>query len=1071
MKRLLLITSLAVCYSSLVPAAPLGTAFTYQGRLNDGNNPATGSYDLRFAIYDAVTNGNVISGVLTNAATPVSNGLLTVKLDFGSGTFTGEARWLETAARTNGSAEGFEVMAPRNELTPAPYAIMAGSASNLLGAVSLSQLPAAVVTNGAAAVALSGTFTGNGANLTNVNAATLAGLNATNFWQLGGNNVASGQFLGSTNNQALEFKAGGQRALRLEPNLASGAPNVIGGAPGNFAGPGVQGATIGGGGANDGSNHYTNSVTSYYGTVGGGASNNVNGPGGTVGGGQFNSAYQASTVGGGYGNVASGGNATVAGGYANKASSDYATVGGGAANTASGLATVAGGNQNTASAYRATVSGGYYNTASATEATVGGGSANTASGQDATVSGGWNNEATNSYATVPGGYQNSAGGQFSLAAGKHAKAVHDGAFVWADNHAADFVSTAGDQFLIRAQGGVGIGLANPAATLEVAGVRSNGIFAGSNIRVTGAGGNGAMVALDLATYQTSSNLPNAQIRATEYLFGADLDFLTKDSGAPNNYLLPRVRITRNGNVGIGTTNPATALDVNGTVKALAFSGNGANVTNLNSAALTGTLPLGTLPGAVVTTNYQNSVTLSGTFTGNGSGLSNTTAVALGGLAVSNFWQLGGNTVAPGQFLGSTNDQPLEFWVKGHRALRLEPTTNTDDRLSNSVNLVGGPPGNFIAPGVHGSVILGGGGQINYFASTNSVYADDCFLGSGSQNSIQSNAYSSFLGGGFDNHIETNARHSFLGGGGYNLIMADSDECFLGGGFFNSIEANSSESVLVGGSDNHIGHDSPLCFLGGGDLCFVLSNSTCSFLGGGEANMINTYCAYSVLVGGTQNVIDEGASLACLLGGLHNVVGARLSVVPGGDHNYAGGQNSFAAGHRAKAQHDGAFVWGDTTDADVTSSADNQFMVRASGGTVIYSGTDTTHGVSLAANGGSWTSLSDRHAKSDIEPVDSRALLEKVAALPVSTWRYNGQNAAIRHIGPMAQDFKAAFQVGETDKGITTIDADGVALAAIQGLNQKVEEQAAALKAKDAELQALKQRLEAIEKLLVPATPK
>ena len=84
---------------------------------------------------------------------------------------------------------------------------------------------------------------------------------------------------------------------------------------------------------------------------------------------------------------------------------------------------------------------------------------------------------------------------------------------------------------------------------------------------------------------------------------------------------------------------------------------------------------------------------------------------------------------------------------------------------------------------------------------------------------------------------------------------------------------------------------------------------------------------------------------------------------------------------------------------------------------------------------------------------------------MSTWRYNSQDATIRHIGPMAQDFKAAFGVGETDTGITTIDADGVALAAIQGLNQKAEEQAAQLRAKEAKIQALEERLTALEKLL------
>src|SRR6267142_1664180 len=80
------------------------TAFTYQGRLNDSGGPASGSYDLRFAIFDAVTNGSVAAGPLINAPTDVSNGLFTVTLDFGANAFPGADRWLEIGARTNGSA-------------------------------------------------------------------------------------------------------------------------------------------------------------------------------------------------------------------------------------------------------------------------------------------------------------------------------------------------------------------------------------------------------------------------------------------------------------------------------------------------------------------------------------------------------------------------------------------------------------------------------------------------------------------------------------------------------------------------------------------------------------------------------------------------------------------------------------------------------------------------------------------------------------------------------------------------------------------------------------------------------
>src|ERR1035438_270174 len=104
-----------------------GTAFTYNGRLNDGTNPVTGSYDLRFTLYTATTGGTV-SGALTNAATGITNGLFTVTLDFG-GVFNGANYWLELAAHTNGGG-AFSTLSPRQPVLPTPYAIYAANAGN-----------------------------------------------------------------------------------------------------------------------------------------------------------------------------------------------------------------------------------------------------------------------------------------------------------------------------------------------------------------------------------------------------------------------------------------------------------------------------------------------------------------------------------------------------------------------------------------------------------------------------------------------------------------------------------------------------------------------------------------------------------------------------------------------------------------------------------------------------------------------------------------------------------------------------------------------------------------------------
>src|SRR4029077_7679261 len=89
--------------------------------------------------------------------------------------------------------------------------------------------------------------------------------------------------------------------------------------------------------------------------------------------------------------------------------------------------------------------------------------------------------------------------------------------------------------------------------------------------------------------------------------------------------------------------------------------------------------------------------------------------------------------------------------------------------------------------------------------------------------------------------------------------------------------------------------------------------------------------------------------------------------------------------------------------------------------------------------GVWTSVSDRSRKTDFKEVDTRAILDKLAAMPVRQWRYTNEDSCLKHIGPVAQDFKSTFGLGDDDKSIGTIDADGVALAAIQGLNQKLED--------------------------------
>lgn len=139
-----------------LPATALaqGTAFTYQGQLDSSGAPANGSYDFAFTLYTTNVTGSQIAGPVTNTAVGVTNGLFTTTIDFGN-VFVGTSNWLEIAVSVSG-ANSFTTLAPRQQLTPVPYAIMANSASNLLGSlpvaqligtVSLTNLPVAVITN------------------------------------------------------------------------------------------------------------------------------------------------------------------------------------------------------------------------------------------------------------------------------------------------------------------------------------------------------------------------------------------------------------------------------------------------------------------------------------------------------------------------------------------------------------------------------------------------------------------------------------------------------------------------------------------------------------------------------------------------------------------------------------------------------------------------------------------------------------------------------------------------------------------------------------------------------------
>ena len=233
---------------------------------------------------------------------------------------------------------------------------------------------------------------------------------------------------------------------------------------------------------------------------------------------------------------------------------------------------------------------------------------------------------------------------------------------------------------------------------------------------------------------------------------------------------------------------------------------------------------------------------------------------------------------------------------------------------------------------------------------------------------------------------------------------------------------------------------------------------CSTVGGGGFS--DATGNHSTVGGGSSNAASGDYST--IPGGRSNTATGDYPTIPGGRLNSASGPYSFAAGRRATVTCGGCFAWTDSHDRPFTiSGVPNQFWVRATGGarfvSAISNSGNPTAGVKLDSGAGSWSSLSDRDSKDNLQGVDPRLVLEKLSEVPIATWNYKAQDSSIRHIGPMAQDFHAAFGVGEDERHISTVDADGVALAAIQGSYQLLQE-------KDREMEELEKAHIYIEQL-------
>jgi hypothetical protein len=410
------------------------------------------------------------------------------------------------------------------------------------------------------------------------------------------------------------------------------------------------------------------------------------------------------------------------------------------------------------------------------------------------------------------------------------------------------------------------------------------------------------------------------------------------------------------------------------------------------------------------------------------------------------WALNGNAITAGQFLGTTNNMALEIKVNNARALRLEPN-------DTSPNIIGGFSGNSVTSGVVGATISGGGAS----AATNRVTDSYGTVGGGHNNQA----------GNADTDT-TNAPYATVGGGDINT--ASGFAATVGGGWHNT--ANIDYATVGGGKDNTASGDYATV---GGGLDNTASGSWAT-VGGGAGN---TASGWAATVGGGQANTAIG-DYSTVGGGWTNFASGWAATVGGGVDNIAAGDLSFVVGLRAKntAAHPGVFLFADSNNFDFPSTAANQFRVRVTGGAQFVLGIDGSGNPTWTCSvvsGSSWACSSDRNLKENLALVDGRNVLAQLSALPIYTWSAKGGDPAVRHMGPMAQDFYSIFRLGTDDKTISTIDLDGVALVSIQALYQmslekdkKIEQltkELEELRQKAAQLEELQRRIEQLEKLV------
>jgi len=966
---ILTLAFLSTLNSPLATAHAQGSAFTYQGRLNSGVNPANGSYDVAFTLYGVNAGGSGVAGPVTNVAVTVTNGLFTTTVDLGNA-FNGADRWLELAVRTNGSG-AFTTLAPRQQVTPTPYAILATTAgvlsgtlpaSQVSGVVTLAQLPAAVMTNFASNVSGSGFFAGDFGGSFFGNGSGLTGLNPANLSAGTAPINVSGNAATATTAATATNLTGNVSDAQLPANLAR----------------------------LNGTNTFTGTNTFAAVTIATNANNVISGLFNGNGGGLTNL------------NTAQFANSVVTNGQTGL------TLGGTFTGNGSGLTGL------NASSLVGTLATAQLPASVITNGASGVNISGTFSGNGAGVT----NlivplNSVNSFGTI------SAAGNFLLASspvvGANPQSVTvadvngDGKLdLITANYAANTLTVLTNNgsggFALASSPGVG----NSPDCVTAADVNGDGkpdlisanagsLGNGNTLTVLTNNGSGGFV---LASSPVVGGGPISVVAADVNGDGKP-DLISANYGSLGNGNTLTV-LTNNGNggfvlassPGVGS-NPFSvcAADVNGDGKvdlicAKKLSSTLIVFTNIGSGVFGSgyQVPVGAAPSSVCAAdvNGDGKVDLISANTGNGAGNTLTVLTNNGS---------GGFVLASSPVVGSAPVSVISADVNGD---------GKPDLISANVN------------------------SQTLTVLFNAITFTGIFQGDGS-------GLSSLNPGNLSGTIpdaKLSANVPLLSGGrlndGYlsaNVALRAGGNTFTGDQIINgTVTANGFSGSGAGLTSLNPAN------LTGTILDAQLSSNVALRSGG------NTFTGNQVMT----DTLSFGSTTRQML----TLYGANYAVGVQASSLYFRCDNS--------ASTDG-FSW-------YKGGVHNDAYANAGGGVELM---HLVQGA-LYVNG-TFVSASDRNLKENFKPVSAREMLDKVAALPISRWNYK-QDTSSEHVGPMAQDFYAAFSVGPDDKHITVVDESGVALAAIQGLNQKLEAQRAAN-------EELKRQVAELKQLILSLVPK